>query len=340
VSIPPIPVVFEPIFKPKPWGGRELERLFGKQLPAEVPIGESWEVSDLPGNESRVAGGPLAGKRVGDLIAMWGKELVGDAGLVNGHFPLLVKFLDARQPLSLQVHPQGASAAEDGAPPSIKHEAWYVIDGEPGAELYIGLKAGVGPEDVRRAVSDGRLADLHQRRPGKPGRCYYLPSGVPHALGAGMVVAEVQTPSDVTHRLHDWDRVGLDGQPRELHVEQALANMRYDVPEEQIVQPRRHSADVFATVTRLITCERFMIDKLRLCEGMSRGLPHEQMSIWVVLGGHGAFTRERYRCEFKPGDVVVIPADSDGTHFETASDCELLEVTIPIRSSDQGYSRP
>jgi len=339
VSIPPIPVVFEPIFKPKPWGGRELARLFGKRLPGDDPIGESWEVSDLPGNESRVAGGPLAGKRIGELVEMWGRDLVGHADLADGRFPLLIKFLDAREPLSVQVHPSGLGESSASEPTGVKHEAWYVIDAHPEAGLYVGLKPGVGPDDVRKAVSGSGLADLHRLRPVKPGRCYYLPSGVPHALGAGIVVAEVQTPSDVTYRLYDWQRVGLDGKPRELHVEQALAHLLCDVPEEQIVQPRRHSADVFTTVTRLVTCERFLIDKLRLCEGIVRELPSGEMAIWIVLGGRGALTRNRHQCEFKPGDVVVIPAESEGTRFEAASDCELLEVTIPISrgSTDQRH---
>ncbi|MBU0639255.1 MAG: class I mannose-6-phosphate isomerase, partial [Planctomycetes bacterium] len=243
MSIPPIPVVFEPIFKAKPWGGRELARLFDKMLPPEVPVGESWELADLPGNESRVAQGPLAGKKLGELIEMWGRDLLGRAELMGGRFPLLIKFLDARERLSIQVHPRPRADASEPEQAGVKHEAWYVIDADPGAALYIGLKPGVGPEDVRAAGSTPALAELHQLRAGELGLCYCLPSGVPHALGAGLIVAEVQTPSDVTYRLYDWGRVGLDGQPRELHVEQALANIRYDVAEEEIIQPRGPSGN-------------------------------------------------------------------------------------------------
>ncbi|MFQ5806977.1 MAG: type I phosphomannose isomerase catalytic subunit [Phycisphaerae bacterium] len=335
MTVPPIPVVFEPIFKPKPWGGRELTRLFGKRLPGEGPIGESWELADLPGNESRVARGPLAGQRVGELIELWGRDFVGDAELVAGHFPLLIKFLDARQPLSVQVHPRGPAAAPGREQPGVKHEAWYVIDAAPGAVLYLGLRPGVGPDDVRAAGSTPALADLHQRRPGRPGCCYYLPSGVPHALGAGLVVAEVQTPSDVTYRLYDWERVGLDGRPRELHVDQALANIRYDVSEQQIAQPRVRSADALATVTRLVSCERFVIDKLHFRRGTAPGLEPSKMLVWIVLAGTGGLARDQYRCDFKAGDVVVIPADSARTRIEAAA-CELLEVKIPSRDSATG----
>jgi len=326
---PPIPVVFEPIFKLKPWGGRELERLFGKKLPGDGPIGESWEVADLPDNESRVASGPLAGRRLAELVASWGSDLLGSAAPAAGRFPLLIKFLDARERLSIQTHPRAAADGAHGEPPGVKHEAWYVIGAEPDAELYIGLKAGVGPEDVRAAGSTPALAELLQRWPGRPGRCYHLPSGVPHALGAGLLVAEIQTPSDVTYRLYDWGRVGLDGRPRELHFEQALANMQYDVPAERIAPPRRHTADMLATITRLVMCERFAIDRLRFCEGYARELPGGELAIWIVLAGSGALLRQRYRCAFRPGDVVLVPARTAGTRVEVAADCTLLEVKIP-----------
>jgi mannose-6-phosphate isomerase len=329
VSIPPIPVVFEPIFKPKPWGGRELARLFGKPLPGSGPIGESWELADLPGNESRVAEGPLAGKRVGELLEMWGGKLVGDAELASGRFPLLIKFLDARQPLSIQVHPCGPANGSVSELPGIKHEAWYVIDAEPGAALYLGLKPGVGPDEIRAAGLTPALADLHQLRPARTGDCYYLPSGVPHALGAGLVVAEVQTPSDVTYRLFDWGRVGLDGRPRELHVDQALANIRCDVSEQQIVQPRSRRSDALGSATRLVVCERFLIDELRFSAATAGNLTRPGMVIWIVLSGSGGLARDHYRCDFQPGDVVLIPAESAGIRVEAAADCALLEVTIP-----------
>lgn len=327
----PQPVVFEPIYKPKPWGGRTLARLFGRTLPGTEPIGESWELSDLPGNESRVARGPLTGRTIGELVRMWGKALLGNAPLADGRFPLLIKFLDAREALSVQVHP--CAADPQGRPPAtIKHEAWYVIAAEPEAKLFIGLRPGVGPADVRRAAATPATAELLQPRPARPGRCFYLPAGVPHALGAGIVVAEVQTPSDVTYRLYDWDRVGLDGRPRELHIEQALANLRHDVPDSEIVQPRSHVADVFITVTRLVVCERFLIDKVRMSAGIARSLPHAEMVIWIVLAGGGRLTRDGEACEFGPGDVVLIPAEAEALRVETAADCEFLEVKIPIPS--------
>jgi mannose-6-phosphate isomerase len=333
VSVPPIPVIFEPIFKAKPWGGRELARLFDKRLPPEVPIGESWELADLPGDESRVSRGPLAGRKLGKLIEIWGRDLLGDAKLADGRFPLLIKFLDAREPLSIQVHPRPRADASKAEQAGVKHEAWYVVDADPGAVLYLGLKPGVGPADVRAARSSPVLAKLHQLRPGEQERCYYLPSGVPHALGAGLVVAEVQTPSDVTYRLYDWDRLGLDGQPRELHVEQALANIRYNVAEEEIVQPRRQSSDMGRTIERLVTCEKFLIDRVRFDAAAPPKLPIGELAVWIVLSGSGKLVRDRDCCDFTPGDVLLIPANAAGVLAEMKAPGELLDVRIPTSAA-------
>lgn len=337
--IPPIPVVFEPMFKPRPWGGRSLERLLQKRLPAG-PIGESWELVSLAGEESRVRGGPLNGRNVGELIELWGTKLTGGAKLASGRFPLLIKFLDAAENLSVQVHPKPAGDEGDDLARGVKHEAWCVLQAAPGATIFVAAREGVTMDDFRRAGSQPSIVDLLRIWAVKPGDCYYLPSGVPHALGAGVVVAEVQTPSDVTYRLYDWGRVGLDGRPRELHVEQALANLRCDVSIEQIVQPRQHVGGSLCTVTHLMRCEQFTIDRLRLSEGFTQLMPHAEMAIWIVTGGRGVFRRDSYSCDFGTGDVVLIPADSQGTSVEALGDCDVLEVTVPIRSELSGLPHP
>lgn len=332
-----LPVVFQPIFKAKPWGGRELARLFDKPLPADVPIGESWELVDLPGNESRVARGPLAGRRLGELVEMWGRDLLGDAELVDGRFPLLIKFLDARERLSVQVHPSPRANASRTEQATVKHEAWYVIDAGPAAAMYIGLKPGVGPEEVRAAGSTPALAELHQLRPSARGSCYYLPSGTPHALGAGLVVAEVQTPSDVTYRLYDWGRLGLDGLPRELHVEQALANIRYDVAEEEIVQPRTSPSGGGQASERLVTCEKFLIDRVRFDAAAPPEPPSGTMVVWIVLSGSGVLVSAHDRCAFEAGDVVLIPAGATGIATQAIAACELLQIGVPAcGTADRG----
>jgi mannose-6-phosphate isomerase len=233
----PSPLVLTPILLSKVWGGRRLAAL-GKPLP-DGPVGESWELADLPATAASGAGGhaarsviaqgPLAGKTLHDAMAAWGPALLGRAKPgPEGGFPLLVKYLDAREHLSVQVHPDAAyAAAHPGA--HLKTESWYIVSAEPGAELFIGLKSGVTRHDLARAIAEGTVPGLLRSRPAVPGECHTLPSGTVHALGAGVVVAEVQTPSDTTYRVYDWTRE-YDRPRRELHIEQALACASFDEP--------------------------------------------------------------------------------------------------------------
>lgn len=228
--ITPHPLVFEPILMEKVWGGRRLER-FGKRLPEGKLIGESWELADLASTSpsggggaaarSVIASGPLAGRTLHDAIGMWREDLLGGVKLTpTGGFPLLVKFLDARENLSVQVHPSPAyAAAHEGS--HLKTECWYIldagpVDGKPPV-IYKGIKPGVDRAAFAKHIADGSVVGDMVAAPAVRGECHNLPSGTCHALGAGVLVAEVQTPSDTTFRVYDWGRKG-----RELHVEQAL----------------------------------------------------------------------------------------------------------------------
>lgn len=347
MNIPPQPVIFRPIYKPKPWGGRELERLFGRKLPSGEPIGESWEISGLAGDVSVVREGPAAGITLHDLMQAWGGDLLGslwrpadESVDATARFPLLIKFLDARERLSVQVHPKSGSPDVAGGA-AVKHEAWFVVAAEPESVMYVGLQKGVTESDIAAAADSARIAELLQPRPARPGACYYLPSGTPHALGAGVVVAEVQTPSDVTYRLYDWGRVDHEGRPRTLHIEQALRNLRTDVDEAEIVQPRRHSAGPFVTTSQLITCESFLLSRVRMAAGLAAPLPHAEMVIWVVLRGRGRLvTGERVERPFEVGETVLLPARSESSRVEVAEDCDLLEIAVPIRSAYPPGARP
>ncbi|MBU0638091.1 MAG: class I mannose-6-phosphate isomerase [Planctomycetes bacterium] len=307
-----------------------LATLFHKPLPGHEPIGESWELSGLPDNESLVASGPLAGQPVSKLVELWGGDLLGRAELTDSGFPLLIKLLDARQPPSVQVHPKPTTDDPRGLRPGVKHEAWFVLHAEPGAKMFIGLKPGVGPRDVADAANSPASAALLREWPVTPGQCYYLPSGTVHALGAGLVVAEIQTPSDVTYRLYDWDRVEPDGRPRELHIEQALRNIRYDVAPEQILQPTSAPAERGSTlVERLTTCERFLIDKTQFRAPTSRPLPPGEMAVWITVRGRGTLVQAACECPFRAGDVLLLPADNADIHLASCTDCEVLEVKVP-----------
>ena len=324
MSIPPLPVAFEPLFKPKPWGGERLATLLGKRLPAGEPIGESWELVSLPGHESRVRDGPLAGRTLADLVQLWGPDLLGDAPLIDGRFPLLIKFLDARENLSVQVHPK---PDKRGGPPGLKHEAWYIVHADPGSKLYIGLKPRVGPADVARVANTPAMVDVLRTWPAQPGQCYYLPSGTLHALGAGVVVAEIQTPSDVTYRAYDWDRTDAAGRPRELHLAQALANIRYDVTDEMIAQPPTPLVSPAGHAIRLATCERFTLDLLETIPDIFS--PTGVMRIWIILAGTLQMACAPSAATFTPGDVILIPASCGPLRITPTPAFRCLDVTVP-----------
>jgi len=230
------PLTFHPLFKTRPWGGRRIESLYGKPLPPGVQIGESWEISDRPGDESIVANGPLAGTSLRQLMEQHGNAILGGAKAAAGsRFPLLCKILDARERLSLQVHPPGHLAAALGGEP--KTEMWYIADAAPGAELFVGLRPGVTREVFETKIATGEVADCFHRIPVKRGDTMFLPSGRVHAIGAGLVIFEIQQNSDTTYRVFDWNRPGLDGKLRELHVPQSLASIDFSDVEPALAGP-------------------------------------------------------------------------------------------------------
>jgi len=227
---PMYPLVLEPILKEKVWGGRRLEG-FGKVLAEGAMVGESWEFADLSSTSasggggdaaiSVIANGAMKGKTVRDAISAWGDGMMGGVALSDaGGFPLLVKYLDAREHLSVQVHPSVEYAAAH-ADAHLKTESWYVLEAEEGAVIYKGMKDGVTRDDLQAAIENGTVPEVMKSMPAVVGECHTLESGTVHALGAGVLVAEVQTPSDTTYRVYDWaSEYGREG--RELHIAQAV----------------------------------------------------------------------------------------------------------------------
>ncbi len=336
------PIVFEPLYKQKIWGGRKLETLLGKALPPGERIGESWEVADLESEQSKVTSGPAKGKTLEDLLQEWGPKLTGRAPLCNGRFPLLVKFLDVSESLSIQVHPDDAAAQRLGPPAQAKNEAWYVIEAPPGGYIYRGVLQGVTESDLRTSVSRGDIESLLLRVPVGKGKCYYLPGGTIHAIGPGLTLAEVQTPSDTTYRLFDWNRRDPStGGPRELHVEQALACTSYAPPPARMEHPE-HLASVWTSITSLVRTPWFVIERVRMAAGVELLIPHQEMVIWIVLEGRGSILHEGLSLPtlFAKGDTVVIPAGLRKGRVQTGEPCMWLEVTVPIASSLAGFSRP
>ena len=324
----PYPLIFEPIFKDKVWGGRRLER-FGKKLPAGQAIGESWELADLASTSasgagggaahSTIANGPLAGKTIRDALAMWGEQLTGPRSIKLTAFPLLVKFLDAREHLSVQVHPSPAYAkAHKDA--NLKTECWYILDAEPGSVIYKGVKPDVTRETFSKHIADGTIVNDMIAIPAVPGEMHNLPSGTCHALGAGVLVAEVQTPSDTTYRVYDWGRAG-----RELHIQQALECIDF----HEAPPATRLAAG--QTRSRLVTTEFFTVDEARPAAGQN--IPFADASkplVIMVLKGAGRVTTSTGSTELAAGQTALIPASLLGPAASFAADhaSTLLLATI------------
>lgn len=256
------PLILAPVYRRYLWGGRRFATTLGRDLPPGEDFAESWELVDRPGpdggDESVVAAGPLAGRTLGDLVRSQGRELLGRHAPLPA-FPLLFKFLDACRDLSVQVHPDDTRAARLTPPDRGKTEAWYVIDAEPGSRIYAGLAPGVGQADLAAAIRAGTCADvLHSFEP-RPGDCIFIPAGTVHAIGAGLLVGEIQQSSDVTYRLFDWNRTGPDGKPRALHVEAGVEAVTKFGPVAP-VQPVETSDPAGK---RLVTSDYFLLDEVR-----------------------------------------------------------------------------
>jgi mannose-6-phosphate isomerase len=318
------PLTFQPIFKDRIWGGRELERLYGKTLPSGIPIGEAWEITDRAGDTSVITNGPLAGKTLRWLMENQAAELLGSAKAASGnHFPILCKILDARDKLSLQVHPPAAKAAELKGEP--KTEMWYIADAGPGAELYVGLKNGVSREEFERKIEDGSVADCFHRIPVKAGDTMFLPSGRVHAIGDRLVIFEIQQNSDTTYRVFDWNRVGLDGKPRELHVAQSLASIDFADFEPKLVQ------DPFVTEggvqkRSLVRDPLFNVETWQVKAGASDKLQSKKLQIVAVTGGDVQIQSGSTAVHLMAGQFCLVPASLDLTSVTAIRDASLLRV--------------
>jgi mannose-6-phosphate isomerase len=299
------PFTFQPIYKERVWGGRKLETLYGKRLPPGAPIGESWEISDRPGDVSVISNGALAGKDLHWLMENHGEELLGKASAANGRFPLLIKILDAQDTLSLQVHPPKQKAAILGGEP--KTELWYIADADREAELFVGLKQGTSRQDFEKRLGDGSVADCFHRVKVQKGDAMFLPSGRVHALGAGLVIFEIQQNSDTTYRVFDWNRKGLDGKPRELHLRQAMASIDFEDFEPPLVS---RVAQEFASVkTRsLVEDSLFRVEVLTVGTRESMLLGGELRIVGVVEGRVTVAGQNGEGVEISNGGFCLIPA--------------------------------
>jgi mannose-6-phosphate isomerase len=282
-----------------------------------------------------VSNGPLAGKSLHQLLAEHGPDIHGDvpllpvAGSDVGQFPILIKFLDAREDLSVQVHPD-AEYARSHAGAHLKTEAWYVLQHDPGSRILKDLRPGVSREQFKQGINAGTVESLIQAIPVKDGDCHFLPSGTIHALGGGILVAEVQTPSDTTYRVFDFNRIEPStGKPRKLHVDQALECIDFS-GKPPAPQQRSHVGGMFTTVSRLVTCPYFKLEKVRFAEGVEEPVPYDEPVVWMMLEGKAEVrVKGGPTVQFTRGDTLLLPAAMSEPVIKTLSDCVWLEVTFP-----------
>ncbi|MEO8206102.1 MAG: type I phosphomannose isomerase catalytic subunit, partial [Chthoniobacterales bacterium] len=308
------PIIFEPLAMERVWGGRRLESRLHKVLPPGTPVGESWEIVDRAEAQSVVHQGPLQGKTLHELWTDYREEIFG-AGVNGGErFPLLLKILDAREKLSVQVHPPAAIAKSLGGEP--KTEMWYFLHCEPGAQIYAGLKKGVTRDAFEELVRTGKVEqgihaiDVHE------GESIFIPSGRLHAIGGGNLIIEAQQNSDTTYRVFDWNRVGLDDKPRKLHVEESLLSLDFEDHEPGLSQPQGET---------LADCPYFDVQKWTLSKPRTA---HAQATFSIFTPVEGEVECGGLR--FRVGDFFLVPALLHASEIKPLGEnAKVLRITVP-----------
>jgi len=307
IRMPLYPLTFEPIFKSMLWGGRRLPEFLGQEPPHADPIGEAWVLSDVDGSLSPVTVGAHAGKTLRDLALLYPQELFGNRIPNDGKFPLLLKFIDARQELSVQVHPDDELALQlAGEGKRGKTEAWVILDRDPAtSRIYAGFRDGTTAESFRTAMSEKTTpATLHQFTP-NAGDCVFLRAGTVHAIGANILLFEVQQTSDITYRLYDWDRVDAKtGKSRDLHVDHGLTCSNFAAGPCHPVTPDRHSHKPSES---LVDCEHFTLARHCDDKPFHVGAKGECRAV-VTVEGEGDLIWNDHTSKLQAGSVILLPA--------------------------------
>lgn len=315
------PLLFKPIFQERIWGGRSLERLYAKPLPAGKIIGESWEICDRPEAQSEVANGPLAGKTLHWLMEKHGRGILGSARAAEGRFPLLVKILDAEDKLSLQVHPPAAKAARFNGEP--KTEMWHIAAAKPGAELYVGLRSGITRGEFEARIASGTVAECFHRVPVRAGDTMFLPSGRVHAIGAGLVIFEIQQNSDTTFRVFDWNRVDAQGKPRPLHVAESLECIDFADFEPSAIAPGLAPAENGVRRQTLVRDPLFSVEKIEAKAGSAVDLPLAACAIVAIASGTLQIEGSP-GVVLQPGQFALLPAELASARLQALTETEVL----------------
>jgi len=307
---------FEPLAQERIWGGRNLEERFGRVLPEGKKIGETWELVDRAEAQSVVRGGGES------LHSYWDsadrKKIFGAKAPDTARFPILIKLLDAQEKLSLQVHPPASMAKELGGDP--KTEMWFFLETQPGADIYAGLKRGVGRKEFESGLVEGKVADCFHRLVTEAGQAMFLPSGRVHAIGAGNVILEIQQNSDTTYRVYDWNRKDDAGKARALHVKEALASIQWEDHEPTFVQPRGE---------RLLVCDYFKITRWWVAPGEVREVVPDAGSFRYLFVADGRIKEEASGEEWTKGAARFVTADHGSVLLHGVEDSTVVQVEFP-----------
>jgi mannose-6-phosphate isomerase len=320
------PFCFKPVYKDYIWGGDKIIRLYQRGEKPGV-YAESWEVSDRTDGMSVVAGGPMAGRTLHELVQSLGAELLGHR-VRGGVFPLLIKLIDSRDRLSVQVHPDDDTAKRFGG--EAKTEMWYVLDAEPGAGVFAGLKPGVGEKQFNDALRTKRFKDILTFVPVEKGDAIFVPGGRVHAIDAGCLLLEVQQNSNTTYRIYDWDRVGADGRPRPLHLREAMRVIRWDDTAHAKVAPRRLAAEDWGECWEILRSAYFLIERILLSEPASLRADGRSFQVFFVSSGGVTIRWEGGVSELAPGTSCLVPAALGEFAVEPKqASAEVLRITVP-----------
>ncbi len=315
------PLTFTPIMKERIWGGTKLADYLHKSIPY-AQTGESWELSTVPGDVSVVANGPLSGTSLQALLDQFPAELLGSKvhAQFGNQFPLLFKFLDAREDLSIQVHPNDQLAASRHNSFG-KTEMWYVMQADPGARLLVGFKENSSAEEYVQALAEKNILSLLDAFPVQKGEVFFLETGTVHAIGAGCLIAEIQQTSDITYRLYDFDRVDAQGNTRELHIDLALDAINY----QKVQAKQSYTAQVNAA-TNLVDCPYFTTNQIHLHDQLTMHKSGASFTVYMCTEGAFAIEYQGEKFAFELGATVLVPAAMQ--NYSLHGSATLLEIQV------------
>lgn len=322
------PLKLDPVYKEPIWGGKRLREIFGKDIPSDT-TGESWEIACHENGTSTVSNGVLKGKSLKEVIDEYGIEALGTKIGEEGKkkFPLLVKIIDASDKLSVQVHPEDEYAKEHEGELG-KTEMWIVLDAKPGAQLVYGLKPGVSQEMFEEGIQKGTLENLLNFVDVQKGDVFFIPAGTLHAIGEGLLIAEIQQNSDTTYRVYDWNRVDGNGNSRELHIQKALdvTNLSHCSGQEKVKGTIIKEGE--NTRNHLVSCKYFITEILEVQKESKETLNGEKFDLLMAIEGKGAIQYREGTVPFKAGDSFFIPASMGD--YSILGPCKIIKTYVPV----------